>query len=119
MNNLYNRIEELCAKSNIKIGKMCAMVGIQRSVMSDLKSGRKNTLSAETLSKIASYFDTTVDYLIGKTDTKKAPSEDEAIEDEFVGFYGDVKKDLTEGDINDIKKLMELRAELNKNKEKE
>ena len=37
--------------------------------------------------------------------------------DELIGFYGDVKEHLTEGDIEDIKTLMKLRAELNRSKE--
>lgn len=70
----------------------------------------------ETLLKISDFFDVSVDYLLGKTDIKKAPVEitDEEAKDEFVGFYGDIKKDLTEGDLEDIKKLMRLRAELNR-----
>lgn len=39
------------------------------------------------------------------------------MKDELIGFYGDVKEHLTEGDIEDIKTLMKLRAELNRSKE--
>lgn len=40
------------------------------------------------------------------------------IQDELIGFYGEIKKDLTDDDISDIKQLMRIRAELNRsNKE--
>lgn len=116
MNDLYNRIAELCHAKSITPGKLCSEIGIRRSLLSDLKMERKQTLSAETLTKIAAFFDVSVDYLLGKTDKKNSPVEimDEEARDEFVGFYGVIKKDLTEGDLEDIKKLMRLRAELNR-----
>ena len=46
-----------------------------------------------------------------------APKDGELVKDELIGFYGDVKEHLTEGDIEDIKTLMKLRAELNRSKE--
>ena len=64
MNTLYNKIKELCETAGIKPGKMCDDIGISRSMMSSLAAGRKKTLSAETLSKIAKYFGVSVDYFV-------------------------------------------------------
>ena len=64
MNTLYNKIKELCDTAGIKPGKMCDDIGISRSMMSSLAAGRKKTLSAETLSKIAKYFGVSVDYFV-------------------------------------------------------
>ena len=102
---------------------MCNELGISRGAITDLKAGRKQSLSADTLSKIAAYFGVSVDHLLGNEEQKKpvAPkgSElDELVKDELVGFYGDVKKELTPGDIEDIKTLMKIRAELNRQKGK-
>jgi len=65
MSILYNRIETLCELAGINVTQMCKNAGISRGSLSDLKGGRKKTLKAETLSKIARYFDESVDYLLG------------------------------------------------------
>ena len=68
MSDLYNRIAELCQNYGITITAMCRESGASRASLSDLKVGRKHNLSTETLDKIADYFGTTVDYLLGRTD---------------------------------------------------
>lgn len=68
MSDLYNRIAELCQNYGITITAMCRESGASRASLSDLKVGRKQSLSTETLDKIADYFGTTVDYLLGRTD---------------------------------------------------
>ena len=97
MYNLYETISHLCEGKGIKPGRMCNELGISRGAITDLKAGRKQSLSADTLSKIAAYFGVSVDYLLGNEEQKKpvAPkgSElDELVKDELVGFYGDVKR---------------------------
>ena len=53
---------------------MCQESGAPRASLSDLKMGRKQSLSAKTLSLIANYFDVSVDYLI---DNEKIPADGE------------------------------------------
>ena len=65
MNILHKNIIDLCSAAGIKPGKMCDDLGISRSMMSSLAAGRKKTLSAETLAKIAKYFGVSVEYLLG------------------------------------------------------
>lgn len=117
MSELYNLIENLCKKNGTNITAMCKEAKISRAPLTELKMGRSKTLSSATLSKIASYFGVSVDYLLGNEEKPAAADElDELVKDELVGFYGDVKKELTPGDIEDIKTLMKLRAELNRSK---
>ena len=71
---LYERIKCLCEEKNIKIANMAADLCLRQSLFSDLKSGRTKSLSAVNLSKIANYFDVSVDYLLGNTDIKKEPA---------------------------------------------
>lgn len=123
MEEIYKRIERLCGNAGINVTTMCKMAGVPRSALSDYKAGRIKSLSADKLSKIAAYFGVSVDYLLGNEEQKKpaAPKNselDELVKDELVGFYGDVKKELTPGDIEDIKTLMKIRAELNRQKGK-
>lgn len=122
MSELYDTITRLCSEKGINITELCRQSGASRGSLSDLKMGRKNSLSAATLSKIAAYFGVSVDYLLGNEESgKPAPTEgdgpDELVKDELVGFYGNVKDHLTQADIEDIKTLMKIRAELNKAKE--
>lgn len=74
MSDLYNRIEALCRSKNVSITTMCKESGASRASLSDLKVGRKQSLSAETLTKISGYFGVSLDYLLGK-ETKEAPAE--------------------------------------------
>ena len=77
MSILYNTLVDLCDCKGITPYRMCKDVGIQPSVISDLKMERKNSLSAKTLQKIAEYFGVTVDYLLGKeVNDKLAAAED-------------------------------------------
>jgi transcriptional regulator with XRE-family HTH domain len=45
---------------------MCREANVSRSPLTDLKNGRKKTLSAETLSRIADYFGVSSDYFISR-----------------------------------------------------
>lgn len=66
MNELHNNILRLCESAGIKPGKMCDDIGISRSMISDLKNGRKQTFNAKILTKIAKYFGVTVESLLGE-----------------------------------------------------
>lgn len=71
MVTLYETLTDLCKKKGIKGGRMCTDLGISKSLMTDLKSGRKKGVNAETAQKIASYFGVTVGYLLGEEEKKK------------------------------------------------
>lgn len=64
--NLYDRIEQLCKQSGVNMTEMCKDSGVTRSKLTDLKMGRIKSLSTGALSKIADYFDVSIDYLLGK-----------------------------------------------------
>lgn len=73
MCTLYSRITELCKEMGVSGSRMCLDLGMSKSTMSDLKSGRKKSFTAETAHKIASYLDVSVAYLLGEEekDAKK------------------------------------------------
>lgn len=73
MGTLYDRLSALCRDRGIKGGRMCTDLGLSKSLMTDLKSGRKKTISAPTAQKIASYFSVTVGYLLGEEEEKEKP----------------------------------------------
>ena len=74
MVTLHERLTMLCQSKGIKGGRMCTELGISKSLMTDLKSGRKKGVNAETAQKIASYFGVSVGYLLGEEDEKKEQS---------------------------------------------
>ena len=71
MANLYNNIENLCKKRGVNVTTMCRDSGASRGSLSDLKSGRKQTLKYETLEKIANYFEISVESLVSGDDLQK------------------------------------------------
>lgn len=121
MNNLYERIFSLCSENGIKPGKMCTDLGISRGNISDLKMGRIESLSADKLAKIATYFKVSVDYLLTGEETKKAPTDGErAVSDDdikFALFGGD--GEITDAMYDEVKRfaqMVKLREEAEKEK---
>ena len=68
MGTLYENILVLCQASGIKGGKMCTDLGISKGLLTDLKMGRRNGVSAKTADKIANYFGVSVSLLLGNDD---------------------------------------------------
>lgn len=121
MNNLYERIFSLCSENGIKPGKMCTDLGISRGNISDLKMGRIESLSADKLAKIATYFKVSVDYLLTGEETKKAPTDGERIVSDddimFALFGGD--SEITDAMYDEVKRfaqMVKLREEAEKEK---
>ncbi len=66
MVTLYERLSDLCNEKGVKGARMCTDLGISKSLMTDLKMGRKKGINAPTAQKIASYFGVSVGYLLGE-----------------------------------------------------
>ena len=118
MNNLYERIFSLCSENGIKPGKMCTDLGISRGNISDLKMGRIESLSADKLAKIATYFKVSVEYLLTGEETKKAPTDGERIvsdDDIMFALWGD-SDDVDEDDLDDVKRYAAFVRERKKKK---
>ena len=78
MCTLHSRITELCKERGISGSRMCLDLGLSKSTLSDLKSGRKKSFTAETAHKIASYLNVSVAYLLGEEEKdikKEQPTE--------------------------------------------
>ena len=73
MSTLYENLISLCAERGIKGSKMCVDLGLSKSLMSGLKSGRKKTIQIDTAQKIADYFGVSVDRVLG-VETKEKPA---------------------------------------------
>lgn len=76
MSVLYNRLSQLCQDRGITAYRMCKDTGVQPSVMTDLKMGRRQTVKAETAARLAAYFGVSVDYLLGNEEKPAGPTAD-------------------------------------------
>lgn len=77
-------------------------------------------LGMHLVHEIAAFYGVSVDYLLGNADSKEkqpdSQNENQAVKDELIAFYGDVKDDLTPDDIDDLMVAMRTKAERNKKK---
>lgn len=85
MGTLYENIIHLCELRGIKGGKMCVDLGISKSLLSDLKAGRKKGIHMDTAEKIANYFDVPVGALL---DESSAGQGDKLAEYDFMLRFG-------------------------------
>lgn len=103
MDSLFDRIQSLCEEKGIRPGRLCNELGISRSVMTDLKMGRKKTVNAETAQKIAGFFGVSVGYLLGQ-------ETGDLLEQVDVAFYGEYKE-LDEKDKETVRDMVRLMRE--------
>lgn len=106
MHNLYEVIENLCRQRGIRPGYLCSELGLSRGLMTDLKMGRKKSISAQTAQKIAAYFGVSVGYLLGE-----APDAADLLDQVDVAFYGEYKElnDEEKETVRDMVRLMRER----------
>ena len=121
MSNLYSRIDQLCKNRKVSITVMCKEAEVSRASLSDLKMGRNQSLSADTLSKIAAYFGVSVDYLLG-SETEKAPTpterdERDILDEVDIGFYQGFKE-LDEADKQVLRDMVRVMRERRANRDK-
>lgn len=107
MDNLFARIQSLCLEKEIRPGRLCDELGFSRSLMTDLKMGRKKTVNAETAQKIADYFGVSVAYLLGQTESRA----DDVLDVVDMAFYGEYRElnDEEKETVRDMVRLMRER----------
>lgn len=105
MCNLYERIKQACEEKGLTVSAMCLNLGMSKSLMSDLRSGRKKTLSSDTLGRIADYLQVSADYLLGK--------ETDVLDQVDIAFYGEFKEltDEQRQTVRDMVRLMRQRRQ--------
>ena len=110
MATLHEILDSLCKERGIKGGRMCTDLGISKSLMTDLKSGRKKGVNAETAQKIANYFNVTVGYLLGEEDEKKEqPTENDGLSEKrkaLIDFAMSVPEDKAEMILQVMKAIL-------------
>ncbi len=105
MQNLYQNIEQLCQQRGIRPGYLCDALGLSRGLMTDLKMGRKKSISAQTAQKIAAFFGVSVGYLLGEE-----VEATDVLDQVDVAFYGDFKE-LDEDQKESVRDMVRLMRE--------
>ncbi len=68
MNELYDRIDQICKARGTNVTVLCKEAGVSRATLSELKAGRTKTLSIETAQKLADSLQVSLNFLLGKFD---------------------------------------------------
>ncbi len=107
MDSLYENIQALCKKANIRPGRLCDDLGLSRGLMTDLKMGRKKGVNAQTAQKIAAYFGVSVAALLGETESS------DVLDQVDIAFYGDFKEldEAQKEAVRDMVRLMRKRRQ--------
>ncbi len=108
MDSLYDNILSLCNRDRIRPGRLCDELGISRGLITDLKMGRKKSVSAETAQKIAGFFGVSVGFLLGQEESNQSA---DILDQVDVAFYGDFKEldEEQKEAIRDMVRLMRQR----------
>lgn len=97
---LYKTIINLCDERGVSGSRMCLELGLSKSTLSNMKSGRTAGLSASTAQKIASYFGVSVGYLLGEEEKEEKPTaEDDGLSEnmkQLIEFAKSVPEDKVE-----------------------
>ena len=112
---IAERLKELRTKAGVSQEKLGKIVNVSQQAVGKWEKAIAEP-DSETLKKLASYFDVSVDYLLGNSDI---PNPELRIPDEYkdlpIAFY-EGAKDLTQEDIDAVIKFMEFLKAQNKSK---
>ena len=108
MGTLYESIKSLCDERGIKGGKMCVDLGISKTTMTDLKTGRRSGISIETAQKIADYFGVSVDRVLGSEQKEKNPAPEGAELTEKQKAAYELIVNLSSGDLDRLIQIAEI-----------
>lgn len=110
MCTLYKRIQDLCKAKGVSGSRMCLDLGLSKSTLSDMKSGRKSGVSIPTAQKIAGYFGVTVDELYGEDKKEKPTAQGDGLTDgqrKLIEFAQSLSEDQAALALRLLKSLVE------------
>lgn len=67
---MFPRIRDLREDNDLKQKELAAYLAVDQSTYSDYENGRIN-VPADILIRLADYYDISLDYLVGRSNTKK------------------------------------------------
>lgn len=103
-NILYLRVKELCQKKGITITKLESDLGFSNSSIKKWK--QTSSPSVDKVVKIASYFDVSVDYLLGRSEISSLISE--ILGDEDIVSFQRARQKMSVKDRNKMMQMLRL-----------
>ena len=94
------RLKDVRNKFKMQQKDVCLSLNIPQNTYSQYENGKREP-DSETLSRIADFFNVSVDYLLGRTDEPSVKSLDEQLEGIDFALWGEVR-DLTDEEKQDI-----------------
>ena len=92
------KLRELRKEKNITMKKIGEIIGVSESAVSQYENGKRQP-DHETLTKLADFFEVSIDYILGRTDDRyQKPGEENIKFDEFTYAMYNESKELTEED---------------------
>lgn len=103
-NILYLRIKQLCYRKGITIAKLEADLGFGNSSIK--KWEKSSSPSIDKIVKVATYFDVSIDYLMGRTDIESSMSD--IIGDEDIISFQRARQKMTPKDRERMMQMLRL-----------
>lgn len=69
--NIASNIIKMCADKGITVNRLAYLTNITQSTIDSILKGKSKNPKIETLIAIADYFDVSIDYLVGRTNSKQ------------------------------------------------
>lgn len=101
---LYQRIKQLCSRKGITIAKLESDLGFGNSSIK--KWEKSSSPSVDKIVKVATYFDVSIDYLMGRTDIESSMSE--IIGDEDIISFQRARQKMTPKDREKMMQMLKL-----------
>lgn len=101
---LYQRIKQLCSRKGITIAKLESDLGFGNSSIK--KWEKSSSPSIDKIVKVATYFDVSIDYLMGRTDIESSMSE--IIGDEDIISFQRARQKMTPKDREKMMQMLKL-----------
>lgn len=103
-NTLYERIKSLCYRKGVTISQLESELGFGSSSIK--KWEKTSSPSVDKIVKVASYFDVSIDYLMGRTDIESSVSE--ILGDNDVISFQRARKKMTQKDRDKSMQMLKL-----------
>ena len=107
------RLKDVRNKFKMQQKDVCLSLNIPQNTYSQYENGKREP-DSETLSRIADFFNVSVDYLLGRTDEPSVKSLDEQLEGIDFALWGEVR-DLTDEEKQDIINFAKFTKSIRKN----
>ena len=109
------RLKEIRNQLNIPQKDVCASLRIPQNTYSQYENGKREP-DSDTLSRIADFFDVTVDYLLGRTDEPNPINLDKELEGVRFALYSE-SEELTDEDKQAVLDFVRFLKSKNKKEE--